>query len=231
MAKKKTANYKCEHCGKISIKNIKQAEKSNHHFCSMKCRNESKPIKKVKCICLNCGKKFEKIYARWIGVKKHFCCRSCHTAWRNENTVKTDYHCDFCNKLFQIYPHRLKDNKNHFCNMECSAKWISKYQIRENCVHWRGGRHKSTDGYIYINISDKGRRRMEHRLIMEKHLGRKLSKKEEIHHINGIRDDNRLENLCVVDVSKHEKHTLIKQCKKRILELESIVKGIYACPN
>jgi hypothetical protein len=60
--------------------------------------------------------------------------------------------------------------------------------------NWKGGREVTKDGYIRIWLSRK-QKILEHRLIMEQHLGRNLTKSEVIHHINGNNSDNRLENL------------------------------------
>lgn len=50
-----------------------------------------------------------------------------------------------------------------------------------------------TNGYVSLWID--GRKVLEHRVIMEAHLGRPLAPGENVHHINGDRMDNRLENL------------------------------------
>lgn len=52
--------------------------------------------------------------------------------------------------------------------------------------------HAHRDGYV-----------MKHTVIMERHIGRYLHDDEEVHHINHIRNDNRIENLTLMDKHEH----------------------------
>lgn len=70
----------------------------------------------------------------------------------------------------------------------------------ENHYGWKGGRRTDKSGYVYVKVqnhpfSTAKNEILEHRLVMEKHIGRYLLPTEEVHHKNTIRDDNRIENL------------------------------------
>lgn len=97
-------------------------------------------------------------------------------------------------------------SKHNTCDCGASISYRSKKcrscnaasRTRENHPLWRGGRNTTSKGYILVKDStttkNSGYSR-EHVLVMEQHIGRKLLPGETVHHINGIRNDNRLENL------------------------------------
>lgn len=117
----------------------------------------------------------------------------------------------------------------------------------DKCWNWKSGIWKS-HGYniIIINPKDffhpmanKRNRIPEHRLIMAKHLGRCLQRWEVVHHKNGIRDDNRMENLelsaslgeHIVNHSKGYRDGyrkgLVDGCNKQIQLLKAEIERIY----
>ena len=64
------------------------------------------------------------------------------------------------------------------------------------------------DGYVVVFCPEspytgKDGYRLEHILVMETHLGRKLKRGEVVHHINGIKTDNRIENLKLMKLGEH----------------------------
>ncbi len=73
--------------------------------------------------------------------------------------------------------------------------------------NWRGGKYTER-GYVHVRASNHPNKNhngyvREHRLIMEAYLGRYLRPKEDVHHINGNRSDNRIENLELISRGKH----------------------------
>lgn len=79
----------------------------------------------------------------------------------------------------------------------CAACRTEKGASNSN---WRGGRTRHRRGYMMVLSpghprADKARYVFEHILVMEESLGRYLQSGENVHHLNGIRDENRPENL------------------------------------
>lgn len=90
-------------------------------------------------------------------------------------------------------------------------KHLEKYNFQKGDKHprWKGGRFHSSNGYIWLykpnhlsaNKCDPKGYILEHRYVMEQKIGRYLIKGEIVHHINGIRDDNRIDNLILTTSS------------------------------
>ena len=98
-----------------------------------------------------------------------------------------------------------------------------KSRLGENNHSWRGGKFQDTNGYIYIykpdhKRADKRRYVQEHILVWEETHQRELPRGWVIHHLNGIKGDNRPNNLKALPNKKH--NILIVEFQKHIRELE-----------
>jgi IS30 family transposase len=108
------------------------------------------------------------------------------------------------------------------------------YKTREHHWNWRGGKCKTNRGYVYVLLPNEkkrlsstallGRYILEHIYVWEKVHGKQLPIGMVIHHLNGIKDDNRIENLIALKRGEH--HKLAEPYKKRIKELEEEIREL-----
>jgi len=101
---------------------------------------------------------------------------------------KTDGH-NKCGKCRKLVPCPGCDSQKTRAAKLCKS-CSSKGSTNNN---WKGGRTYHKKGYVMVSIL--GKYKFEHVLVMEQVLGRQLLPNENVHHKNGIKDDNRLENL------------------------------------
>ncbi len=113
--------------------------------------------------------------------------------------------CPECGKRW-IPAYRSNMQRAVHCSKSCALKAMHKanpgIHSGAKSGRWKGGRQIDQHGYVMVwapdhhsNANNKRIYVQEHRLIMEAMLGRHLKRGEQVHHKNGIRDDNRPENL------------------------------------
>ena len=191
----------CEQCGKIF--SVKASQAKNRRFCDWNCRVKSSKNTKEEITCQNCGT----VFTDYKSYRRKYCSISCQMSARNRTDANPSYHRDVSGKNNPMY------GKGYLIQGENNGM---HGRTGEQNPAWKGGRKVRADGYVLIYapdhphaISDRDGRNtyvLEHRLVMEQHLGRYLTEDEVVHHIDKNPSNNAIENLQLF--SSHSKHIL-----------------------
>lgn len=152
-------------------------------------------------ICIVCDKEF--IPSEWH-PRQQSCSKKCranaHHRKKRSLTIKLLYlSCKVCNKTFE----QKRANNTDYCSSNCKRLAASRrfkgLPIGGRLKHVKGSGYITLQGYKILsrrhpNSSKRGQI-LEHKLLMSNHIGRPLYDHETVHHKNGVRNDNRLENL------------------------------------
>jgi hypothetical protein len=148
----------------------------------------------IKCDC--CGKEFRKAYSFIKNRENHFCNRECMGKWNRLNRVGIN-----APTYGRTHSEETKEkiSKNHSDVKGKNNPMYGVKRIGRASSSWKGG-IKKCNGYILVkNYNHPNHNKenyiLEHRLIMEKHLGRYLKPEEVIHHKDGNGINNNIENL------------------------------------
>lgn len=149
-------------------------------------------------VCLFCGQSYVK-----KSIREKYCSYQCVRKFHNKKQVerrKTDP--EFAEK------HRISENKRKKNKYYTDPVFRAKRLRRPGAKHLQCARldklrkykYANRQGYILIwnpehPNSHRSGRIMEHIFVMSEYLKRPLEKDERVHHKNGVRDDNRIENL------------------------------------
>jgi len=160
----------------------------------------------VKFTCKQCGNPFEMKPGVASAVRKKwnrdplYCSMRCMGDAKKLPEEAWAVNCIQCGKPMPIQrrPGGTINRQKALCSTECRSLFrVLDYQAKHPDAQPTVNKYKN--GYTRTVVPGQGgirsRELLTHRYVMEQHLGRELLPTETVHHINGIRDDNRLENL------------------------------------
>ena len=116
------------------------------------------------------------------GIKKYFVIQGKKNPRRYYGILKT---CPICKEKYFVSNGKVKRQTKK------NGKYGTHRCFKKANGLWNESRYIS----VYVPNHPFCNYILEHRLVMEKHLERYLKEKEEVHHINGVRDDNKIKNL------------------------------------
>ena len=148
-------------------------------------RNKNKKIEEKECS--YCGDSFLPNRSN-----QRFCSKPCRDSFVNRS--KSGIKCKVPDCGRSIYSTSSKLCLEHYLDRKEERPFRNLGEKRRyGCPI--GAKRKDGNGYVEIKVDENSRWMLEHRYVMECKLGRVLDSYENVHHENGIRDDNREENL------------------------------------
>lgn len=187
----------CKWCGAETQKSSNGVQRK---FCSRSCSMNyswNKPGAKRKraevatFTCETCGAEFTMLESvrrerERRGDNIRFCSHACcGIAAKKAKLVA----CAYCGREFEA-------TRKRFCSVECVSAHAKETGVRRRSGKW------DEKGYTILYVGKKNGKK-EHIVVMEAYVGRKLMDDEVVHHINGDKKDNRIENLRIMARAEH----------------------------
>lgn len=176
-----------------------------------------------------------------------------HNAWTQGRTRMRKSTCESCWNEFDDF-HAYGSRNTRFCSWACyqehhrikpkecphcgatfkpvsSSKQFCSKKCRYEAATTNGHRYVAGNGYVYIKLHDHPEAKsgrgyvLEHRVVAELKIGRRLRRGEAVHHLNRIRTDNRPENLEVVE--SNSAHQKLHRGTKRLNTCQAVIKRSY----
>ncbi len=201
----------CGRCGQ----NFKvQPKDSTQKFCSRTCKIAHEAVfgrenARVACTdfnCTVCGKLFSykpaaiRSYRKKWGKDPLYCSTKCGGLGKRLPEEAWNTTCIVCKKRMAIQrrPGGTINRGKRLCSTECRSLF-RRLSYQTHNPEQQPTKRVARNGYIRMIIPGKNgessRDVFEHRYVMEQHLGRKLFSEETVHHMNGDKAFNKLENL------------------------------------